>query len=254
MSIEGIDPAVAVRLRRVCKLAGVETAVPASDEELLGCMFSVLGIVARALTAKSAVEQHAEAAFQIVYKAYSTPADKFADAHAWAIFQHGLVIDAFTELQHATGRSAAWKHAVRTPQESGAGHPHLPHPGSTEASAMIDQVLAEYDHPANSKNAARAGFEAARRLAGKPPATSLAFQHRREQVAKQMAGVYAAFAEPQEPPLTGRWHHGNGALCCGSLRIARADFDSNPPEAVQVVVLEWIVATLNAALVAKEKS
>jgi hypothetical protein len=39
----------------------------------------------------------------------------------------------------------------------------LPHPGSPEASAMMDSLLAEYQHPANSKNAARAGWEAARR-------------------------------------------------------------------------------------------
>ena len=40
----------------------------------------------------------------------------------------------------------------------------LPHPGSPEASAMMDSVLAEYGWPANTKNAARAGFVAARRM------------------------------------------------------------------------------------------
>lgn len=44
------------------------------------------------------------------------------------------------------------------------GETKLPHPGSPEAAAMIDSVLAEYGWPANSKNAARAGYEAARRL------------------------------------------------------------------------------------------
>lgn len=39
----------------------------------------------------------------------------------------------------------------------------LPHPGSPEASAMMDSVLAEYNWPANTKNAARAGWEAAQR-------------------------------------------------------------------------------------------
>lgn len=44
----------------------------------------------------------------------------------------------------------------------------LPAPGSEEASAAIDEVLSEYQWPANPKNAARAGFEAARRvLAGR---------------------------------------------------------------------------------------
>jgi hypothetical protein len=39
----------------------------------------------------------------------------------------------------------------------------LPHPGSPEASAMLDSLLAEYNYPANTKNAARAGWEAANR-------------------------------------------------------------------------------------------
>jgi hypothetical protein len=39
----------------------------------------------------------------------------------------------------------------------------LPNPGSPEASAMLDSMLAEYNWPANSKNAARAGWEAANR-------------------------------------------------------------------------------------------
>jgi hypothetical protein len=39
----------------------------------------------------------------------------------------------------------------------------LPHPGSPEASAMLDSLLAEYNYPANTKNAARAGWEAAER-------------------------------------------------------------------------------------------
>ncbi len=40
----------------------------------------------------------------------------------------------------------------------------LPHPGAPEAEEMIDKLLAEYQHPANAKNAARAGYMAARRL------------------------------------------------------------------------------------------
>ncbi len=46
----------------------------------------------------------------------------------------------------------------------------LPPPGSPEASALIDSMLAKYGWPANPKNAARAGYEAARAaLAAKPP-------------------------------------------------------------------------------------
>lgn len=45
----------------------------------------------------------------------------------------------------------------------------LPHPGSPEASAMMDSLLAEYNWPTNTKNAARAGWEAANRwLAASP--------------------------------------------------------------------------------------
>lgn len=50
----------------------------------------------------------------------------------------------------------------------------LPHPGSPEASAMIDSVLAEYQWPTNAKNAARAGYVAAKRMlcdaSSNPPA------------------------------------------------------------------------------------
>jgi hypothetical protein len=45
----------------------------------------------------------------------------------------------------------------------------LPHPGSPEASAMMDSLLAEYNYPANTKNAARAGWEAANRWLAAPP-------------------------------------------------------------------------------------
>ncbi len=44
----------------------------------------------------------------------------------------------------------------------------IPHPGSPEASAMIDSVLAEYEWPSNAKNAARAGYVAASRLMAVP--------------------------------------------------------------------------------------
>lgn len=45
----------------------------------------------------------------------------------------------------------------------------LPMPGSPEASAMMDSLLSEYGWPANPKNAARAGYEAARRLLAASP-------------------------------------------------------------------------------------
>jgi len=54
----------------------------------------------------------------------------------------------------------------------------------------------------------------------------------------------------QEPPLVGRWHHGNGVLVSGSIRIARWDCDTNPPQEFQNEVLDWACATLNAAIAA----
>lgn len=46
--------------------------------------------------------------------------------------------------------------------------PSLPSPGSPEASAMMDSVLAEYNYPSNPKNAARAGWVAAMRWLSAP--------------------------------------------------------------------------------------
>jgi hypothetical protein len=42
----------------------------------------------------------------------------------------------------------------------------VPHPGGPEASAMIDSELAARGWPSNTKNAARAGYEACRKLIG----------------------------------------------------------------------------------------
>lgn len=47
------------------------------------------------------------------------------------------------------------------------------------------------------------------------------------------------------PPLTGRWHHGNGALVCGTIRIAMADFDTNPPKQFQNEMFGWMCEVLN---------
>ncbi|ANN70883.1 hypothetical protein BAU08_05645 [Bordetella bronchialis] len=51
---------------------------------------------------------------------------------------------------------------------------------------------------------------------------------------------------PTDAPLSGKWHHGNGILCCGSLRIAAIDIDTQPAEAVQAEILDWMCARLNA--------
>ncbi len=49
-----------------------------------------------------------------------------------------------------------------------------------------------------------------------------------------------------KPLLTGRWHHGNGALVCGTINVARADFDTNPTQQFQDELFTWACNTLNA--------
>lgn len=94
------------------------------------------------------------------------------------------------------------------------GHTHeecwarhgLPHPGSPEASAMIDSELAAHNWPTNSKNAARAGYVACMKLIASNPqpkgtqaalkAQALALCHALEEQPGsqyQTAAVLAAF-------------------------------------------------------------
>jgi hypothetical protein len=51
-----------------------------------------------------------------------------------------------------------------------------------------------------------------------------------------------------KPPLTGRWHHGHGTLVCGTINVARADFDTNPTQQFQDELFTWACATLNAKI------
>lgn len=46
---------------------------------------------------------------------------------------------------------------------------------------------------------------------------------------------------------TGGWHHGNGVLVCGTLRIAVESFDTNPDVALKNEVFDYICRTLNQA-------
>ena len=55
-----------------------------------------------------------------------------------------------------------------------------------------------------------------------------------------------------EPPLVGRWHHGQGYLVSGSIRISRWDCDTNPPVEFRDQLLEWMCETLNGAVNAYE--
>jgi hypothetical protein len=52
------------------------------------------------------------------------------------------------------------------------------------------------------------------------------------------------------PPLLGRWHHGNGILVSGSIRIAQWDCDTSPPTEFRDRVLDWVCENLNEALAA----
>lgn len=58
----------------------------------------------------------------------------------------------------------------------------------------------------------------------------------------------------EEPPLTGRWHHGAGNLVSGGVRIAQWDCDNNPPAEFRDKMLNWMCATLNAAVDAWDKT
>lgn len=49
-------------------------------------------------------------------------------------------------------------------------------------------------------------------------------------------------------PLTGRWHHGNGVLVCGTVRIASEDFDTLPSQAFKDQLFDWMCKTLNEAV------
>ena len=49
-----------------------------------------------------------------------------------------------------------------------------------------------------------------------------------------------------KPPLgVNRWHHGNGCLVCGDIRIAIADFDTNPSEEFKNSMFDWMCEVLN---------
>ncbi len=48
-----------------------------------------------------------------------------------------------------------------------------------------------------------------------------------------------------EAPLGRRWRHSNGTVCCGTMRIMRCDFDTNPSDDYKKEVLDWVCDTLN---------
>ncbi len=48
-------------------------------------------------------------------------------------------------------------------------------------------------------------------------------------------------------PLSGRWHHGGGHLCCGTIRVAKEDFDTNPSNEFKTELFDWMCQSLNSA-------
>jgi hypothetical protein len=59
-----------------------------------------------------------------------------------------------------------------------------------------------------------------------------------------------------DPPLAGRWHHGNGFLCCGTFRVAREDWEAGVCAApgMRQKVLDWMCERLNAPAPAAQKA
>lgn len=63
----------------------------------------------------------------------------------------------------------------------------------------------------------------------------------------QTASAQQDEREASEPPLGGRWHHGNGVVVCGTLRIFGEDFDTDPVQEFKEKLLTWVCDTLNSA-------
>lgn len=53
--------------------------------------------------------------------------------------------------------------------------------------------------------------------------------------------------ECTEPPIKAHWHHGNGILVCGGVRIAREDFDTDPRSEYKKQIFDWMCDVLNKA-------
>lgn len=48
-----------------------------------------------------------------------------------------------------------------------------------------------------------------------------------------------------KPPTHGNWHHGNGVVVCGTIRVFSVDFDTTPSEEVKTKWLDWVCDVLN---------
>lgn len=56
-----------------------------------------------------------------------------------------------------------------------------------------------------------------------------------------------------KPVLSGRWRHSHGMIFCGTLRIAKGDFDTNPHPDFCARVFDDICRTMNAAQALTDK-
>jgi hypothetical protein len=57
----------------------------------------------------------------------------------------------------------------------------------------------------------------------------------------------AGAARGSAPTLKGHWRHSHGLIFCGTLRIAREDFDTNPHPDFRDKVFDEICAAMNRA-------
>jgi hypothetical protein len=64
----------------------------------------------------------------------------------------------------------------------------------------------------------------------------------------------SAGASTAEPPLIGRWHHGEGYLVSGTIRVSCWDCDNNPPVSFRDRLLDWMCDVLNAAVDTHERN
>lgn len=66
---------------------------------------------------------------------------------------------------------------------------------------------------------------------------------------KQMADKAQTLIDAVKPlfiaGLYGRFHHGHGYLCSGTLRLMRADFDTNPSQEFQDALFEQVCESMN---------
>lgn len=151
------------------------------------------------------------------------------DSGRWTVFFR----EKATGREGYAERGAAADESTRAPDGR-----VLPHPGSPEASAMMDSMLAEYQWPANSKNAARAGWEAANRwlarecLAAAPVADERARLPKIIEVLAKWEDRNGTLAGILPHEWAELWEPIASAAVIESPRMARAALSGGSPEPV----------------------